>query len=258
VDADAAMTTKTSGEAALEADEAAIDLSIVLPAHNEVTLLGSTVTNLISGLGSTELSYEIVIVENGSTDATLQLARRLAEEVPHVRVLTQAVGNYGAALQAGILAAEGRFVATFDVDYYDLAFLRRALELLASTDAGVVIASKRAPGSDDQRALARRAVTLAHMLVLRQLLGLSVSDVHGMKVIRRAQLLPVIEETVLRDSSFDVEYVLRAQRAGISIEELPAIVVELRPARTAILQRSVRAIADVVRLRRLLGNPEPR
>jgi glycosyltransferase involved in cell wall biosynthesis len=252
------VTTETSGEAEIEVDATTVELSIVLPAHNEVTLLGSTVTNLISGLGSTELSYEIVIVENGSTDATLQLARRLAEEVPHVRVLTQAVGNYGAALQAGILAAEGRFVATFDVDYYDLAFLRRALELLASTDAGVVIASKRAPGSDDQRALARRAVTLAHMLVLRQLLGLNVSDVHGMKVIRRAQLLPVIEETVLRDSSFDVEYVLRAQRAGISIEELPAIVVELRPARTAILHRSVRAIADVVRLRRLLGNPEPR
>jgi glycosyltransferase involved in cell wall biosynthesis len=257
VDADAAMTTKTSGEAALEADEAAIDLSIVLPAHNEVTLLGSTVTNLISGLGSTELSYEIVIVENGSTDATLQLARRLADEVPHVRVLTQAVGNYGAALEAGIIASRGDFVATFDVDYYDLAFLRRALELLASTNAGVVIASKRAAGSDDQRALARRAVTLAHMVVLRQILGLSVSDVHGMKVIRRAQLLPVIEKTVLRDSSFDVEYVLRAQRAGIAIEELPAIVVELRPARTGIGRRSVRAIADVVRLRRLLGNPKP-
>jgi glycosyltransferase involved in cell wall biosynthesis len=257
VDADAAMTTKTSGEADIEVDQTSVELSIVLPAYNEVTLLGSTVTNLTSGLGNTGLSYEIVIVENGSTDATLLLARRLADEVPHVRVLTQAVGNYGAALEAGIVASRGYFVATFDVDYYDLAFLRRALELLASTDAGVVIASKRAAGSDDQRALARRAVTLAHMLVLRQLLGLEVSDVHGMKVIRREQLLPVIEKTVLRDSSFDVEYVLRAQRAGIGIEELPAIVVELRPARTAIVRRSVRAIADVVRLRRLLGNPQP-
>jgi glycosyltransferase involved in cell wall biosynthesis len=256
VDADAAMTTKTSGEAALEADEAAIDLSIVLPAHNEVTLLGSTVTNLISGLGSTELSYEIVIVENGSTDATLQLARRLADEVPRVRVLTRAIGNYGAALEAGISASKGRFVATFDVDYYDLAFLRRALELLNSTDAGVVIASKRAPGSDDQRAAARRAMTFAHMFVVRHVLGLRVSDAHGMKVIRRAQLLPVIEKTVLRDSIFDVEYVLRAERAGIGIEELPAVVVELRPARTAIASRALRAVADVVRLRRLLGKPE--
>jgi hypothetical protein len=95
------------------------------------------------------------------------------------------------------------------------------------------------------------------MVVLQHLLGLRVTDVHGMKVIRREQLLPVIEKTVLRDSIFDVEYVLRAQRAGIAIEELPAIVVELRPARTAIVQRSVRALADVVRLRRLLGKPQP-
>jgi glycosyltransferase involved in cell wall biosynthesis len=257
MDADVAMTTETSDEVAVVIDDTIVELSIVLPAHNEVTLLGSTVTNLISGLGNTGLSYEIVIVENGSTDATLQLARRLADEVRHVRVLTQAIGNYGAALEAGISASNGRFVATFDVDYYDLAFLRRALELLRSTDAGVVIASKRAPGSNDQRALSRRAVTIAHMFVLRNLLGLRVTDVHGMKVIRRAQLLPVIEKTVLRDSIFDVEYVLRAQRAGIAIEELPAVVVELRPARTAIVRRSMRAVADVVRLRRLLGKPQP-
>ena len=238
-------------------DEVALDLSIVLPAHNEVTLLGSTVTNLISGLSGKELSYEIVIVENGSTDATLLLARRLAEEVPGVRVLAQAVGNYGAALEAGISASRGRIVATFDVDYYDLAFLNRALGLLATTDAGVVIASKLAPGADDRRTLARRAMTFTHMFVLRRLLDLRVSDVHGMKVIRRAQLLPVIEATVMRDSSFDVEYVLRAQRAGIGIEVLPAVVVELRPARTPVVGRALRAFADVIRLRRLLGKPPP-
>jgi glycosyltransferase involved in cell wall biosynthesis len=233
--------------------EVVLDLSIVLPAHNEVTLLGSTVTNLISGLSGKQLNYEILIVENGSTDATLLLARRLEEEVPGVHVLSQPVGNYGAALEAGIRAARGRLVATFDVDYYDLAFLARALELLATTNAGVVIASKLAPGADDQRALGRRATTFAHMFVLRHLLGLRASDVHGMKVIRRDQLLPVIEATQLRDSSFDVEYVLRAQRAGIAIEVLPAIVVELRPPRTAVFQRSLRAFADVLRLRRLLG-----
>jgi glycosyltransferase involved in cell wall biosynthesis len=235
--------------------EVALDLSIVLPAHNEVTLLGSTVTNLVSGLAGQEMSYEIVIVENGSTDATLLLARKLAEAVPGVRVLAQAVGNYGAALEAGIRASRGGIVATFDVDYYDLAFLHRALELLATTDAGVVIASKLAPGSDDQRALPRRAMTFVHMLVLRHLLGLQVSDVHGMKVIRRAQLLPVIESTVLRDSSFDVEYVLRAERAGITIEVLPAVVVELRPPRTPVVRRALRSFADLLRLRRLLGKP---
>ncbi|HEY5274842.1 MAG TPA: glycosyltransferase family 2 protein [Acidimicrobiales bacterium] len=237
-------------------DEAAVELSVVLPAYNEVTLLGSTVTNLVSGLSDTELTYEIVIVENGSTDDTLLLARRLAEEVPRVRVLTRPIGDYGAALEAGISASRGRFVATFDVDYYDLAFLRRALELLTTTDAGVVIASKRAPGSDDQRSWSRRGMTFAHMFVVRHLLDLRVSDAHGMKVIRRAELLPVIEATVLRDSIFDVEYVLRAERAGITIEELPAIVVELRPARTAIMHRAVRAVADVFRLRHLLGKPQ--
>ena len=92
-------------------------LSIVLPAHNEVNLLGSTVTNLITGLATREISYELLVVENGSHDGTLRLARLLAAQFDHIRVLTLARGDYGAALAAGLVKAAVRLhtgMATFE------------------------------------------------------------------------------------------------------------------------------------------------
>src|SRR5487761_1971599 len=232
----------------------ALDLSVVLPAYNEISMLATTVSNLIAGLSARVERYEIIIVENGSSDGTLQMARRLAEELPAVRVFTQPVGNYGAALLEGITSAKGRRIATFDVDYYDLSFLAEALETMDRSGAGIVLASKRAPGAADERPLLRRILTLGFTTILRKSVGLGVSDAHGMKVLDRAAIVPVAESTVLRDSLFDVEMVIRAQRQGILVEELPASVKELRPARTPVAARAIRALRDIVRLRRILGS----
>ena len=229
-----------------------INLSVVLPAYNEVALLSATVSNLVSGLTERGGDFEIVIVENGSSDETLRLAQVLAEELDSVRVLTLPVGNYGAALAAGLQAAKGHYVATFDVDYYDLAFLRAAVTKMESTNAGIVVASKRAPGAADKRPLPRRLVTLVFTVILQRFVGLQLSDAHGMKLFNRSIILPIVEATVLRDSLFDVELVIRAAHAGIVIEELPASVQERRPARTPVLLRALRAGRDIVKLRTIL------
>jgi hypothetical protein len=121
-----------------------------------------------------------------------------------------------------------------------------------ASNAEIVIASKRAPGASDRRPLPRRFVTLVFTVILRHVVGLKVSDAHGMKVYDRAAISPIVDQTILRDSLFDVELVIRAEAAGIAIEELPASVRELRPARTPVLHRALRAVVDIVRLRAIL------
>lgn len=64
------------------------DVSIVVPAHNEVMLIGSTVTNLVTGLEQRGRNFEIVVIENGSHDGTLRLSRLLAAQLPAVRVVS--------------------------------------------------------------------------------------------------------------------------------------------------------------------------
>jgi dolichyl-phosphate beta-glucosyltransferase len=123
-------------------------LSVVMPAHNEAGYLETAVRDVDEGLRARGHELEILVVENGSTDDTLDIGRRLDDELPSVRVSTRAVADYGAALRDGILAAHGELIVTFDVDYYDLGFVDHALALLTGdAPPAIVVGSKRAPGA---------------------------------------------------------------------------------------------------------------
>ncbi|MGH9282118.1 MAG: glycosyltransferase family 2 protein, partial [Acidimicrobiales bacterium] len=225
-------------------------ISIVMPAFNEAAFLEQAVTEVAAGLAGRGHDAEVLVVENGSTDGTADLARRLAGEVAGVRALSLAAPDYGAALRAGFLQAGGEVVANFDVDYWDLGFLATALGLLAGHDGpDVVVGSKRAAGADDQRAWPRRAITSVFALVLRRGFGLRVSDTHGMKAMRRLPLLALVEQCTFGTDLFDTELVIRAERAGLPTGELPVTAQERRPSRTPIWRRVPRTVVGMIELR---------
>src|SRR5262245_25408748 len=105
-----------------------------MPAYNEAELLELSVKEVVEGLRGRSEPFEVIVVENGSRDATAELADLLAASTAEVVTLHLDVADYGAALRAGLLAAEGDLVVNFDVDYYDLAFVADALTRLAADD----------------------------------------------------------------------------------------------------------------------------
>lgn len=224
-----------------------------MPAYNEAAFLEAAVRDLLAGLAARSLDAEIVVVENGSTDGTGPLSRRLADELAGVRALSLPEPDYGAALRAGFLAARGDLVVNFDVDYYDLGFVDTTLPLLVVGGPVIVVGSKRAEGADDRRTWPRRLITSVFALVLRRGFGLGVSDTHGMKAIRREPLLEVVDRCRFGTDLFDTELVLRAERAGLCVTEVPVSVRESRPSRTSILRRAARSVLGLVRLRLALG-----
>ena len=235
-----------------------VELSVVMPAHNEEELLEKAVHAVVDGLRDRPRPFEVIVVENGSTDRTAALAEGLAEELPEVRWLTSPEPDYGRALRTGFLAATGTIVVNFDVDYTDLAFLDAAAAAVGA-DGGpvVVVGSKRGAGAQDERALARRLVTAVFSFVLRHGFRLRVSDTHGMKAMRRLSVLPLVAACRFGTDLFDTELVLRAERAGLPTGELPVAVEELRPSRTAIARRIPRTVAGLVRLRVALWLERP-
>jgi hypothetical protein len=92
-------------------------------------------------------------------------------------------------------------------------------------------------------------VTLVFSTILRVGFGLTVSDTHGMKVLRCAPLVPLAEVCRFGTDLFDTELILRAERAGLKAGEVPVVVQELRPSRSSIAKRIPRTIANLVRLR---------
>jgi glycosyltransferase involved in cell wall biosynthesis len=229
-----------------------------MPAHNEAALLEASVQEVVAGLRKRGHTFEVIVVENGSQDATPALAQGLAGDAPEVRVETLARADYGRALRTGLLAARGEVVVNFDVDYTDLGFLDAVLVRLGEPEPpAVIVGSKRAPGADDQRSGPRRFVTWAFSLVLRVGFGLRVSDTHGMKALDRARVLPIARACRSDGELFDTELILRAERAGLRVEELAVTVSERRPSRTSITGRAMRTLVGLARLRVTLGRPVP-
>lgn len=196
--------------------------------------------------------FEIVIVENGSTDSTADLAERIRLDNPEVHVVRLPNADYGAAVAKGFEVARGEIVIHFDVDYVDLGFLDSGVAIVDSGVAGIVLASKRAPGSTDRRPLARRLLTTGFTFAMRLLLQLPVTDAHGMKVISRPQCAEAARACKMTGALYDVELVLRASRAGVRVAELPVDVRELRPPRTPVWRRGIESAIGLLQLRLLL------
>jgi glycosyltransferase involved in cell wall biosynthesis len=256
--------TSTAGERSEPgpAPEAAagnlVDVSVIFPAYQEEGFLETAVGDVVAGLRARGRTFEVIVVENGSKDRTREIADRLAAADAHVRSLFIDEPNYGLALRHGLLHATGEFVVNFDVDLYDLDFMDAAVERMSragdATRPSVVVASKRGEGSNDTRHWTRKVVTGVFSTLLRVGFGLQVSDTHGMKAMRRLDVLDLARRCVFGTDLFDTELILRAERAGLHTAEIGVTITEKRPARTPIvgrIARSVRGLAVLwVTLRR--------
>jgi glycosyltransferase involved in cell wall biosynthesis len=163
------------------------DVSIVIPVYNEEGILREAVTELLDGLDivrhalhAPELTFEVILAENGSRDRTAEVARNLSDERPEVRSFSLGEPNYGKALRRGILEARGTVVICEEIDLCDLDFHRRALEHLRHHDCDMVIGSKAMKGASDQRPLLRRVATRVINGMLHVALDFRGTDTHGL------------------------------------------------------------------------------
>jgi glycosyltransferase involved in cell wall biosynthesis len=223
-------------------------LSVVIPVHNEAGLLERSVAELCAGLDAMAIEYEVILAENGSVDATPALAAAISSALPRVRCFSIAAPNYGRALRLGIEQARGFWVICEEIDLCDLDFHRRALALLRAGEAELVIGSKAMRGALDQRPLHRRLATRAYNLALRLTLGFRGTDTHGLKAMRRAALAPVVARCIVDADVFASELVIRAQREGVRIREIPVALAEKRAPSVHLLRRVPKVLRLLLRL----------
>lgn len=231
------------------------DVSIVIPVYNEEGILREAVSELLEGLATVrlalhqpELTFEVIIAENGSTDRTVELAEHLANERPEVRAFSLGEPNYGKALRRGILEARGTWVICEEIDLCDLDFHRRALEHLRHGDADMVVGSKAMKGASDHRPFTRRAATRVLNGMLRVALDFRGTDTHGLKAFHRGALLPIVEQCVIDRDLFASELVIRAGRAGLHVLEIPIRLDEKRPPAINLVRRVPRVLSGMAKL----------
>ena len=196
-------------------------LSIVIPVYNEAAIVERSTRELAEQLDRKGWDYEILLSENGSKDSTPDIVDELAKELPRVRALHSDEPNYGKALKKGMLEALGTYVICEEIDLCDVDFHQRALRLLERGDAEMVVGSKAAKGSRDERPIMRRVATRTYNGLLRVALKFKGTDTHGLKAFKRERLLAVANACVTERDVFASEFVIRAGIMNRKVVEIP-------------------------------------
>lgn len=223
-------------------------LSVVIPVYNEEAILRSAIVDLVARLDEQKIPYEILIAENGSADGTVAIAAELAKRFPQVLYSSLGEPNYGKALRQGILRARGEFVICEEIDLCDGEFHRRALEILETGGADLVVGSKLLEGAEDKRPLTRHLGSIVINSMLKVSLGFKGTDTHGLKAFRRLALLDVVHQCLADKDLFASELVIRADRSGIRKVEIPIRVVEKRTPSINLFRRVPNVMLNLARL----------
>jgi len=201
-------------------------ISVVCPFYNEVGILEDAVRTLIERLQALDSDWELIIVNDGSTDGSADVAARLAGEYNRLRVLGYAFNRgRGHALRTGIAAARGRLIITTEIDlsWGDDIVHRLVRHLGEWPEVDVVVASPHVAGGEYRNVPFKR-VWLSRIgnRVIRACMANAVTMNTGMtRGYRREAILslPLSED----GKEFHLEVILKALAFGFRIREIPAI-----------------------------------
>jgi len=221
-------------------------LSLIIPVYNEESILNGVIENLIQQLPGIIETFEIILVENGSSDQTLNIAEKLAENNKFIVVFHLPSGDYGKALRTGIIHARYDFIICDEIDICNTDFYPKAISLLMEYD--MVIASKRHPHSKDNRPFIRRFATKTVNFLLRVLFNLKSTDTHGVKAFRKNKIIAILHQCQLNKDLFASELVIRSEQQKLKILEIPISLQEIRPPSTHIFQRIPKTMLDLLKL----------
>ncbi len=226
-------------------------LSIVIPAHNEELRLPHTLETTWSYLQTQEYPSEIIVVENGSTDRTHQIALDFAAQHAHVRVLQVAQAGKGRAVNHGMLAATGeyRFICDADLSMP----IEEVGRFLPPSAPGydVAIGSREVPGAERFGEPAyRHWIGRTFNFVVRMVTLPGIRDTQcGFKCFRATVVEDVFPAQTITGWTFDVELLFIAIQRGYNVVEIPIPWYYHAGSRVRILRDSTLMFLDLFRIR---------
>lgn len=233
-------------------DNSNITLSVFFPAYFDEKNIDKVVESAIKVLDELKLKdYEVIIIEDGSPDKTGEVADRLAEKYPKVRVIHHEKNmGYGSTLKDGFLSAKLDYVFYSDGDnQFDLNELKKFVALIPYTDMVIGYRKKK------QYSTYRKFTSLSYNYLLRYLFGIDYVDVDcAFKLIRTDLFKKIKIDSV--DAFIDAEILLKANRLGyttteVGVKHLPRLDGISTGARPSVIFNTIR---EVLAYRKKLKN----
>jgi len=233
-------------------------LSVVVPAYNEQKRIGGCLSCVTEFLGSKEFDSEVIVVDDGSTDRTAEIAKSFAEKSMRLgsRVQVRVISNHknvgkGFAVARGMQASEGERVLFTDADLS--APIGQADLLLDWIDKGydIVIGSRRLAGSRvEPQPLYRRAMGLVFGWLTALLVVSGYKDTQcGFKMFTAQAAKAIADRQVMTGFVFDVEQLFIAKRLGLKVKEVPVFWRDNRETKVKVLSDPIRMAIGLVKIR---------
>ena len=224
-------------------------LSIVIPAHNEEKRLPSTLEQVLRFLDEQSFTSEVIIVENGSSDRTLEVSREFAQKHETVRMIQSERGK-GAAVKRGMLEAQGEYRFMCDADLAMpveeiVKFIPPALE-----GFDIAIASREAKGAvrynePAYRHLGGRGINF----IIQMLILPGMNDTQcGFKCFSAKATDDIFRLQTLSGWSFDIELLYIARKHGYRVKEIPIHWYHNLETKVSALRDALKMITDIFQI----------
>ncbi|MCC6354324.1 MAG: glycosyltransferase family 2 protein [Verrucomicrobiae bacterium] len=199
--------------------------SVVMPIYNEGHHIRDNIARTLAVFRDIG-PFELIPVDDGSSDDSREQLRRAAAEWPDVHPLMLDHAGKGEALRQGTRAATGEWVIFLDADLeLPPEQITLFIALQRTHEADVVVGSKLHPDSTVSYPLVRRIYSLGYFLLTKTLFGLPIRDTQtGLKLVRRELLLRALDLTELKGFAFDLELLVRLVGLGAKMAEAPVVV----------------------------------
>lgn len=195
-------------------------LSVIIPCYNEEKRIAGTLDALLEYLPKRFSDWEVIPVDDGSSDSTWGILDRFQRTFAHVYPLRTSHHGKGHAVKYGMLAAAGQFRLMMDADLStDIHEIKRGMDLIAHHD--IIIGSRELDRRQVRTTLKRRVMgRVFHRLIADLVPGLSDTQC-GFKLFRERAALDLFNLQILDGWAFDVEILYLAKRRGYALLETP-------------------------------------